>query len=69
MQTFSGPPVKQNQLLEVKISHQGNGGDGVAKVDGFVIFVQGAVFGETHLIRIKRVMPRYAYAEIYKDKE
>ncbi len=39
-------------------------GDGVARIKGFVIFVQGAEIGKEYKIRISNVANRFATAEI-----
>ena len=48
-------PVKEGDELEVKIEAVGEKGDGIAKIDGFVLFVPKTKEGEVVKIRITRV--------------
>lgn len=57
-------PVKAGDELEVKIEAVASKGDGIAKKDGFVIFVKGAKEGDTVKIRITEVKERFAVGEI-----
>jgi len=56
-------PVKEGEELDVTIEAVAAKGDGIAKKDGFVIFVPGAREGETVKVRITSVKPRCAVAE------
>ncbi len=60
----TGPkPVKVGDELDVTIEAQAARGDGIAKKDGFVIFVAGAKVGQTLHIRISDVKQRYAVGQ------
>ncbi len=62
---FGGPkPVAVGDVLEVTIEATGSKGDGIAKKDGFVIFVKGASQGQTVKIRITGVGRSSATAEV-----
>jgi predicted RNA-binding protein with TRAM domain len=56
-------PVEEGEEYEVEISEIGTKGDGIARVENFVIFVPGAERGEKCKIKIKMVKPRFAIAE------
>jgi len=56
-------PVKEGEELDVTIIAVAAKGDGIAKKDGFVIFVAGASEGENIRIRVKEVRSRCAVAE------
>jgi 23S rRNA (uridine2552-2'-O)-methyltransferase len=56
-------PVRAGDELEVEIEDVGREGDGIAKVEGFTLFVDGAAEGETLRIRVTDVKPRFAFAE------
>ncbi|QSG16197.1 23S rRNA U2552 (ribose-2'-O)-methylase RlmE/FtsJ [Halapricum desulfuricans] len=56
-------PVREGDTREVEIVDTGRDGDGIAKVDGFTVFVAGVEEGETATIRIDDVKPRYAFAQ------
>lgn len=61
---FSGPkPVESGKEYEVQIAELSRQGDGIARIQGFVIFVKGARVGEKTKIRITNVGPRFATAE------
>ena len=56
-------PVKAGDELDVTIEAVAAKGDGIAKKDGFVIFVPGTKQGETCKIRITMVKQSSAVAE------
>ncbi|MFH1521123.1 MAG: TRAM domain-containing protein [Candidatus Micrarchaeota archaeon] len=56
-------PVSEGDKIVVKIESQGGQGDGIAKIDGFVIFVKGATKGEQCNVRIISVKRTFATAE------
>ena len=56
-------PVSAGDELDVEISDVGSEGDGIAKVEGFTVFVPDAAEGETVRIRVTDVKPRFAFAE------
>lgn len=55
---------KQGDILSVKIEDQGTNGEGIAKEQGFVIFVEGALIDERVKIKIDFVKKDFAYAHI-----
>ena len=57
-------PVKVGDEIEVKIEAVASKGDGIAKKDGFVIFIKGAKEGDTVKIRVTEVKERFAVGEI-----
>lgn len=56
-------PVRRGDELEVEIVDTGSEGDGVARVDDFVLFVPGAEEGETVTVEVTEVRERFGYAE------
>jgi 23S rRNA (uridine2552-2'-O)-methyltransferase len=56
-------PVKENQELEVVIDDIGSRGDGIAKIQGFMIFVRGTKVGERVRVKILSVADKFAVAE------
>ncbi len=56
-------PVKVGDELEVTIEAVAAKGDGIAKKDGFVIFVPGTAVGDKIMIRITAVKSSCAVAE------
>ncbi len=56
-------PVREGEEQEVTIEAISRRGQGIAKIEGFVIFVPETKIGEHARIRITRVGPRYAMAE------
>lgn len=57
-------PVTEGEEREVKIDATGSKGDGIAKIDGYTVFVPDTNFGDRVKIRIKRVLPQYAFSEV-----
>ncbi|MEM0230629.1 MAG: TRAM domain-containing protein [Candidatus Woesearchaeota archaeon] len=58
------PPVSEGEELEVTIEAIAAKGDGLAKKNGFVIFVPGTKEGQRVKVRITRVLRRLAFAEV-----
>jgi len=56
-------PVKVGDELDVTIEAVAAKGDGIAKKDGFVIFVPGVTQGETCKIRVTQVRSSSAVGE------
>lgn len=58
-------PVREGDIIDdVEIISVGEKGDGIAKVDGFVVIVPGAKKGEVVTIKIGRVLAKYAFSEL-----
>ena len=61
---FLPKPIKPGDELEVEIEAVASQGDGIAKKDGFVIFIKGAKVGEKVKIRVTEVKARFGIGEI-----
>ena|SRR3989338_1729891 len=61
--SFSSP-VNVGDEIEVKIEAVGEKGDGIAKKDGFVLFVPNTKEGDTVKIKITKVLRRVGFAEV-----
>jgi predicted RNA-binding protein with TRAM domain len=57
-------PVKVGDEINVKIESVGEKGDGIAKKDGFVLFVPNTKEGDEVKIKITRVLRRVGFAEV-----
>lgn len=57
-------PVKKNEKYIVDIIDNGYEGEGIAKIDGYTIFVQGAIKGEKCEILILKVTLSHAFGKI-----
>ncbi|NYT03028.1 MAG: TRAM domain-containing protein [Methanosarcinales archaeon] len=53
-------PVEVGKEYEVKIEDIAREGDGIARVEGFVIFVPGTKVGDQVTVQVDRVMRRFA---------
>ena len=58
--------LEKNQVYEVEIIDNGFQGEGIAKVDNFPVFIQGAIKGEKLEIKILKVQSSFAYGKIMK---
>ena len=63
---FRGPPkpVEVGQEYDVEIKEMSRRGDGIARIEGFVIFVPKTHNGDHVKIRVTRVSSRFAEAEV-----
>src|SRR3990170_6608510 len=57
-------PVKVGDELDVKIEAVGEKGDGIAKQQGFVLFVPNTKEGDEVKIRVTRVLRKVGFAEV-----
>ena|SRR3989344_3616991 len=57
-------PVKEGEEIDVTIEAIAAKGDGIAKRQGFVIFVPSSKVGDNLKIRITKVLQRVAFSEI-----
>ncbi len=62
-------PVKVGAELDVKIEGVGEKGDGIAKVQGFVLFVPGVKTGDEVRIKVTRVLSKVGFAEVIGRSE
>ena len=63
------PPVEVGEELTVKIEAVGEKGDGIAKKDGFVLFVPNVKEGDEVKIRITKVLRKVGFAEVVGEGE
>jgi len=62
-------PVEVGDELTVKIEAVGEKGDGIAKKDGFVLFVPNTKEGEEVRIRVTKVLRKVRFAEVVGQAE
>jgi predicted RNA-binding protein with TRAM domain len=62
--SFRPKPVEVGKEYDVTISEISRRGDGIAKVDGFVIFVAGTKQGQAARVRVTQVANRFATAQV-----
>lgn len=58
------PPVNEGDELDVRIEAVGEKGDGVAKKDGFVLFVPNVKEGDEVHIKVTKVLRKVGFAEV-----
>ena len=56
--------IKKNDEFETDIIDYGSDGEGIAKIDGYTIFVKGALKGEKCKIHITKVLQTHAFANV-----
>jgi predicted RNA-binding protein with TRAM domain len=66
---FEPKPVKQGDELDVEISEVSRKGDGVARIEGYVIFVPNTKQGEKKRIKVSQIRPNYAMGEVIGDSD
>jgi predicted RNA-binding protein with TRAM domain len=60
-------PVEMDEEYEADIEELSRRGDGIAKIDGFVIFVPNTKQGEHVKFKITRLGNRFAVGELVED--
>ena len=61
---FRQAPVNVGDELNVKIEAVGEKGDGIAKKDGFVLFVPNTKEGQEVKIKVTKVLRKVGFAEV-----
>lgn len=56
-------PVKEGDVFEAEVVGEGEEGDGIVRVDGYVLFVEDASEGETVEVRVTELKPKFGFAE------
>ena len=57
-------PIRVGEELDVKIEGIGEKGDGIARIQGFVLFVPGVKNGDEVRVRVIKVLHRVGFAEV-----
>jgi predicted RNA-binding protein with TRAM domain len=67
---FGGPkPVESGKEYDVQVTEISRKGDGVARVQGFIVFVKGGRVGQKTRVRVTHVGDRFATAETINGGE
>jgi predicted RNA-binding protein with TRAM domain len=61
---FGPKPVEMGREYDVQITEVSRKGDGIARIQGFVIFVKDGKVGQNAKIRVTQIGPRFATAEV-----
>jgi predicted RNA-binding protein with TRAM domain len=60
-------PVEVGKEYNITISDTSRRGEGIAKIDGFVIFVPGTRMGQSARIKVTQVSERFASGQIIEQ--
>ncbi|MBQ3552244.1 MAG: 23S rRNA (uracil(1939)-C(5))-methyltransferase RlmD [Clostridia bacterium] len=63
------PPLKRNDDIEITIDALGSEGQGIGRLDGYTVFVDGALPNERVLVHIIKPMPSYAIGKLIQVLE
>jgi len=66
---FPPKPVKIDEEYEVDIKEMSQRGDGIARIEGFVVFVPQTKTGEHVRIRVTRISRKFAEAELIERQK
>jgi len=61
------PPVEKGDVEEVEIGDIGEQGDGIGRIDGYVVIVPDTKLGDVVTVEIKDVNDDYAYAVVVDE--
>ncbi len=62
-------PIEKNQILDVKIEDMTHEGAGVAKINGFTLFIPKALPGEQAKIKVVKIKKGYGYGKLLEHLE
>ncbi|MBE5950711.1 MAG: 23S rRNA (uracil(1939)-C(5))-methyltransferase RlmD [Lachnospiraceae bacterium] len=54
----------KNQIVTVTIEDIGNDGEGIGKVEGYTLFVKGAIIGDVAKVKVLKAKKTYGYAKV-----
>ena len=57
-------PVEEGETYDVTIQDVARQGDGIARIEGFVVFVPGTKVGDEVQIKVDKVLPKFAFATV-----
>lgn len=57
-------PIRKNQYYEVEVTNLGYNGEGIGRINGFTVFVEGALVGEIVKVKIVKVNKRFAFGKM-----
>ena len=57
-------PVEEGETYDVTIQDIARQGDGIARIEGFVVFVPCTKVGDDVQIKVDKVLPKFAYASV-----
>lgn len=60
-------PVENQKIYEIAVTGMGVSGEGIGKVQGFTVFIPGAIPGETVKACIQMIKKNYAKAVLEKS--
>jgi len=67
--SFSPKPVEVGKEYEADIQEMSRRGEGIARIQGLVVFVPNTKTGDHVKIRVKRISRRFAEAEVVGKEE
>ena len=62
-------PVEKNKTYEMNIDALGSNGEGIGRIDGYTVFVEGALPGEKISVLIVKVKKNYGYGKLMEILE
>jgi predicted RNA-binding protein with TRAM domain len=57
-------PVEEGETYDVTIQDIARQGDGIARIEGFVVFVPNTSVGDEVQIKVGRVLTKFAFATV-----
>jgi|GEM_PF-1902436 len=60
------PPIEPDETYEVKIERLGWNGDGIARINGYVIFIPSTKVGDRVKVRVNDIKRNFAFAKVVK---
>ncbi|KAF5416228.1 putative RNA-binding protein, contains TRAM domain [Candidatus Methanophagaceae archaeon] len=61
-------PLNVGDVYDVKIEDVGREGDGIARVEGFVVFVPNTKKGDSVKVKISKVSRRVGFGEVVTEE-
>ena len=62
-------PVEKNKTYEIKIDAMGSNGEGIGRIDGYTVFVEGALPEERCRVLIVKTRKKFGYGKLLEILE
>lgn len=67
MSEITSPPVKEGEEYNLTVESEGSKGDGITRINGYVIFIPQGIVEKKYRVRITKASERFGFAKILEE--
>ena len=60
-------PIKEGEIIDLECISIGKKGDGIFKIEGFVVVAPDTEVGKTYKLKMTKVLPTIGFAEVMQN--